>query len=120
LHPAGFKHGFQGYSTIVPSVHDLTGCKSAKDAANIPALEVNGLDGFEGSAIFIPGPVLWNTIIASNMKNPFKLIPIISCTARSFDEEHELKATAVTHAEKTQCLAVRHEGRLSSQDKVLR
>jgi hypothetical protein len=60
---------------------------------------VNSLDGFEGSAIFIPGPVLLNTIITSNTKNPFELIPIISCTARSFDEEHKLKATAVTHVD---------------------
>ncbi len=33
------------------------------------------------------------------MKNPFKLIPIISQSARSFDEEHKLEATAVTHAD---------------------
>jgi hypothetical protein len=30
------------------------------------------------------------------MKHPFKIIPIISHAAKSFDEEHELKATAVT------------------------
>ena len=60
---------------------------------------MNGLDGFKGSAIFIPGPVLQNTIITLNTKNPFKLIPIISRTARSFDEEHELKANAVTHTD---------------------
>ncbi len=84
---------------IVPSVYDLAECKSAKDVTNNPAPEANGLNGFEGSAIFIPGPVLQNTIISSNMKNPFKLIPIISRTARSFDKEHKLEATAVTHAD---------------------
>jgi hypothetical protein len=34
-----------------------------------------------------------------NTKNPFELIPVISHAARSFDEEHKLKATAVTHAD---------------------
>jgi hypothetical protein len=84
---------------LVPRVQDLTGCKSAKEVANIPAPEENSLIGFKGSAIFIPGPVLWNTIISAKMKNPFELIPIISQTARSFDKEHKLKATAVTHAD---------------------
>ncbi len=32
-------------------------------------------------------------------KNPFELIPIISQAARSFDKEHKLEATAVTHAD---------------------
>ncbi len=84
---------------VVPTFQDLAGCKSAKEVANIPSPEENGLVGFEGSAIFIPGPVLWNTIISVKTKNPFKLIPIISQAARSFDKEHELEATAVTHAD---------------------
>jgi hypothetical protein len=84
---------------VVPMVQDLAGCKSAKEVANIPAPEENGLVGFEVSAIFIPGPVLRNTIISAKTKNPFKLIPIISQAARSFDEERKLKATAVTHAD---------------------
>jgi hypothetical protein len=90
---------FRDIQLIFPSVYNLRECKSAKDVANIPAPEANGLDEFEGSAIFIPGPVLRNTIIALNTKNPFDLIPIISCAARRFDEEHKLKATAVTHAD---------------------
>jgi hypothetical protein len=90
LHPARF---------IVPSVHNLAGCNSVNEVANIPEPKEKGLVGFEGSAIFIPGPVLWNTIIASNKKNPFKLIPIISRATRSFDKEHEFKATAITHTD---------------------
>jgi hypothetical protein len=90
---------FRDNQLIVPSVYDLAECKSAKDVANISAPDVNGLDGFKGSAIFIPGPVLQNTIIVSNTKNEFELIPIISRAARSFDEEHELKANAVTHTD---------------------
>jgi hypothetical protein len=84
---------------LVPTVPDLAGCKSAKEVANIPAPEEDGLVGFEGSAIFIPGPVLENTIISAKKKNPFELIPIISQAAWSLDKEHKLKATAVTHAE---------------------
>ncbi len=80
-------------------VQDLAGCKSAKEVANIPAPEENSLVGFKGSAIFIPGPVLRNTIISAKTKNPFELIPIISQAVRSFDEEHKLEATAVTHAD---------------------
>ncbi len=49
---------FRDIQLINPSVYDLAECKSAKDVANIPAPEANGLDRFEGSAIFIPGPVL--------------------------------------------------------------
>jgi hypothetical protein len=83
---------------VVPTVQDLAGCKSAKEVTNIPAPEENGLVSFKGSAIFIPGPVLWNTIISAKTKNSFELIPIISQAAKSFDKEHELEATAVTHA----------------------
>ncbi len=83
---------FRDFQFIILSVYDLAECESAKDCANIPAPEANGLDEFKGSAIFIPGPVLQNTIIASNRKNPFKLIPIVSHAARSFDEEHKLEA----------------------------
>jgi hypothetical protein len=88
---------FRDIQLIIPSVYDLAEWKSAKDVANIPALEVNNLDRFEGSAMFNPGPVLRNTIIALNMRNPFELIPIISCAAGRFDEEHELEATAVNY-----------------------
>jgi hypothetical protein len=84
---------------VVPTVQDLAGCESPKEVANIPAPEENGLVGVKGSAIFIPGPILWNTIIPAKTKNPFELIPIISQAARSFNKEHELEATAVTHAD---------------------
>jgi hypothetical protein len=62
---------------VVPSVQDLAACESAEEVANIPAPNKNGVVGFEGSAIFIPGPVLRNAIIESNSKDPFELIPII-------------------------------------------
>jgi hypothetical protein len=50
----------------------------------------------EGSAIFIPGPVLRNAIIKSNLKDPFGLIPIIYKIARTFDQEHNT-TSAETH-----------------------
>jgi hypothetical protein len=75
---------------IVPSVQDLAGCASAEDVANIPAPNQNGVVSFEGSGMFIPGPVLRNAIIESNSKNPFELIPIIYQTARIFDQEHNI------------------------------
>jgi hypothetical protein len=56
---------------VVPSVQDLAACVSAEEVANIPAPNENGIVGFEGSAIFIPGPVLRNAIIESNSKDPF-------------------------------------------------
>jgi hypothetical protein len=40
--------------------------------------------GFEGSAIFIPGPVLRNSLML-NTKDPFKLIPLVTRTARESD-----------------------------------
>jgi hypothetical protein len=75
---------FADLSIVVPLVQDPAECNSAEEVANIPAPEKNGLVGFEGSAIFIPSPVLQNTILKSNTKNPFKLIPIILNKARSF------------------------------------
>ena len=74
---------------IVPTVQELAECRTAQDVADIPAPNNVGLVGFEGSAIFIPGPILRNTIIGSNKKNPFELIPILSQAARAFDQEHE-------------------------------
>jgi hypothetical protein len=90
---------FIDLNIVVPLVQDLTGCNSAEEVANIPAPEENRLVGFEGSAIFIPGLVLQNTILTSNTKNPFELITIISNKARSFYMEHEYKATTITHAD---------------------
>jgi hypothetical protein len=86
---------FLDLNIVVPLVQDLAGCHSAEEVANIPAPEENGLVGFEGSTIFIPGPVLQNSTLTLNMKNPFELIPIILNKARSFDI-HKFKATAVT------------------------
>ena len=82
---------------ILPTVHDLADCKSAKEVASIPAPEEEGLVGFEGSAIFIPGPILSNTIIKLNSKKPFELIPIISNTVRIFNGENESRTKAVNH-----------------------
>jgi hypothetical protein len=90
---------FMDLHIVVLLVQDLAGCDSAKEVANIPAPEENGLVGFEGSAIFIPDLVLQNTILTLIMKNPFELIPIIVNKARSFEMEHEYQATAVTHAD---------------------
>jgi hypothetical protein len=93
------KTAFKDKELIVPTVHDLAKCKSAEEVASIPASGKDGLVGFEGSAIFIPGPVLPNAIIKSNSKIPFKLIPIISNTARIFDKENESSIKAVNHAD---------------------
>ena len=77
---------------VVPSVQELSGCESAQDVENIPALDQNGEKGFEGSAIFIPGPVLRNAIIESNSRNPSELIPIIYQTAWTFDQERNINS----------------------------
>ena len=76
---------FANLNIVVPLVQDLAGYNSAEEVANIPAPEENGPVGFEGLAIFIPVPVLQNTILMPNMKNPFEIIPTISNKARSFD-----------------------------------
>jgi hypothetical protein len=83
---------------VVPSVQDLAVCESAEEVANIPAPNENGVVGFESSAIFIPGPVLRNTIIELNSKDPFDLIPIIYRITRTFDQEH-YTTLAETHAD---------------------
>jgi hypothetical protein len=80
------KTAFKDIKLILPTVHDLAECKSAKEVASIPAPEEEGLVGFEGSAIFIPGPILRNAIIKSNSKIPFELIPIISITGKDFGQ----------------------------------
>jgi len=83
---------------VVPSVQELSGCESAQDVENIPALNQNGEKGFEGLAIFIPGPVLRNAVIESNSRNPSELIPIIYQTARTFDQERNINS-AIPHAD---------------------
>ena len=85
------------FNIIVPSVQDIAGCKSAEEVAAIPEPEENGVIGFEGSAIFIPGPVLRNAIISANTKDPFGLIPIVSQAAKSFDGDNEVEATSAVH-----------------------
>ena len=92
------KTAFKDIQLNAPTVHALAECKSADEVTNIPAPGEDGLIGFEGSAIFIPGPILCDSIIKSNSKNLFKLIPIISNTARIFDKENGSKTKAVQHA----------------------
>ncbi len=41
---------------IVPTDNKLSGCKTAQEVEDIPIPATNGLFGFEGSTIFIPGP----------------------------------------------------------------
>ncbi len=88
---------------VVPMVTELAECETAKDIANIPAPEENGLVGFEGSAVIIPSPILCNAILASDTSEPFKLIPIVTAAARAFDSEHEedetMTSKAPTHAD---------------------
>ncbi len=88
---------------VVPAVTDLSDCESAQDVANIPAPEENGLVDFEGSSIFIPATVLRNAILVSGTNEPFKLIPIVTETARNFNSDHEkdkmITNLAITHAD---------------------
>jgi hypothetical protein len=70
---------------FVPTVQELFNCETAQDISNIPVPGEIGMVGFEGSAIFIPGPVLKNAILTSNTKHPFELIPLITKTARESD-----------------------------------
>jgi len=87
---------------VVPSVTDLSDCKSAQDVASIPAPEENGLVGFEGSSIFIPAPVLRDVILASGTNEPFELIPIVTEAARNFNSDHEedkMITSLTTHAD---------------------
>ena len=77
---------------VVPSVQELSGCESAQDVENIPVIDQNGEKGFEGSAVFIPGPVLRNAIIETNSRIPSELIPLIYQTARTFDQEHNINS----------------------------
>jgi hypothetical protein len=89
---------------VVPTVTDLSDYKTAKDVANIPAPEENGLVGFEGSSVFIPASVLHNAILASGTNKPCELILIVTEAARTFDSEHEEDETMtilaiITHAD---------------------
>ena len=89
---------FQSLRIRVPEVLELAACTTADEVA---ALKVPGEDviiGMEGSAIYIPGPVLRNVIIESATKDPFTLIPLLSQAARAFDQANE-GAKADEHAD---------------------
>ncbi len=43
---------------VVPSITELSDCKTAQEVTNIPVPDENGLVGFEGYSIFIPCPVI--------------------------------------------------------------
>ena len=94
---------FADCNIVVPTVQQLAECETAQDVADIPAPTATGLIGFEGSAIFIPGPVLRNAILTANTTNPSKLIPIVSAAARAFDLAHanaeNMRGNAVNHAD---------------------
>ncbi len=78
---------FANCNIIVPTVNKLSGCKTAQEVEDIPIPATNGLVGFKGSAIFIPGPFLQNAIITSNTNDPFDLIPLMNSRARDFETE---------------------------------
>ena len=88
---------------VVPTGTDLSDCKTANDTEKSPASEEDGLIGFEGSAVFMPDPVLRNAILPSGTHEPFELIPIVTDAARDFDSEHEEDAMmtnlALAHAD---------------------
>ncbi len=89
---------FQSLQIRVPGVLELAACISAKDVANLQAPAEDKIIGIEGLAIYIPGPVLRNVIIESALKDPFKLIPILSQAAKAFNQENT-GAKAVEHAD---------------------
>ncbi len=97
------KSALKDCQIIVPSVTDLSDCKTAQDIANIPVPDENGVISFKGSSIFIPCPVIWNAILTSDTNDPFKLIPLVTATARLFDSEHKddemMTNKAITHAD---------------------
>ncbi len=72
---------------IVPTINKLSGCATAQEVEDIPIPAANGVVGFEGSAIFIPGPLLQNAIITSNTNDPFNVIPLMNSRARDFKAE---------------------------------
>ncbi len=44
------------FNIIVPTVLDLSGCTTAQEVEDIPT-PTGGVIGFEGSLIYIPGPI---------------------------------------------------------------
>jgi hypothetical protein len=65
-HPSRFKFCSHPHSYCCPVSPRPCRMWSAELVANIPAPNQNGVVSFEGSAMFIPGPVLRNAIIESN------------------------------------------------------
>jgi hypothetical protein len=89
---------------LVPTVNELSGCKTAQEVKDIPIPATNGFVGFEGSAFFIPGPFLQNAIITSNTNDPFNLIPLMNSRARDFETKvvdilAEMNGNPVNHAD---------------------
>ncbi len=89
---------------IVPTIKELSACATAQEVKDIPIPAANGIVGFKGSAIFIPGPFLQNTIITLNTNDPFNLIPLMSSKAKDFEAEvadilAEMNGNPVNHAD---------------------
>jgi hypothetical protein len=89
---------------IVPTVDVLSRCKTVQEVKDIPIPGTNGLIGFEGSAIFIPGPFLQDAIITLNSNDPFNLIPLMNSRARDFETKvadilAEMNGNPVNHAD---------------------
>ena len=89
---------------IVPTIDKLLRFKTAQEVEDIPIPATNGLVGFEGSAIFIPGPFLQDAIITLNSNDPFDLIPLMNSRARDFETKvadilAEMNGNPVSHAD---------------------
>jgi hypothetical protein len=74
-----------------------------QEVSAIPVPNEISVIGFEGSAIFIPAPVIRNAILASNTRDPFELILLMKTTATAFNAVHEnngnMISTAITHSD---------------------
>ncbi len=91
---------FANCNIVVPTVNKLAACTTAQEVAAIPVPNLIGLIGFKGSTILIPAPAIRNAVLASNTQDPFKLILLMSATARAFDAVHatdgNMKGIAIT------------------------
>ena len=74
---------------IVPNVEEISGCTNAEEVNGLPIPNENEDANFDGSAIFIPAPAFRNAILATNIRDPFELIPLMTHTATEFDEAAE-------------------------------
>jgi hypothetical protein len=88
---------------IVPKVDEIAGCTTAQEVNDILIPDKNGVVNFKGSAIFAPAPAHRNAILATNTRDPFELIPMLTRLAIEFDEavedNEERNGTATTHAD---------------------